>query len=227
MREIILDTETTGLNPDQGHRIIEIGCIELFNHIPTGKFYHSYINPERDVPPQSTAITGLTADFLKPYPIFSQIVDQFLEFIKEDTLVIHNASFDMAFLNSELKRLGYSILPSHRALDTLYLARQKFPGAPASLDALCKRFNIDLSRRDKHGALLDSELLANVYIELLGGRQRSLALQTMEFGEQEEVEGERKTYTLRNFEVSAEEKDRHRKFLEQLKTPLWERLLSS
>ena len=130
MREIILDTETTGLSPDQGHRIIEIGCIELFNHLPTGRFFHSYINPERDVPPASTAITGLTTEFLKPHPIFSKIVEEFLEFIQDDPLVIHNANFDMAFLNSELRRCELDPIPSARAIDTLIMARQKFPGSP-------------------------------------------------------------------------------------------------
>jgi DNA polymerase-3 subunit epsilon len=224
MREIILDTETTGLSPDQGHRIIEIGCIELFNHMPTGKFFHSYINPERDVPPSSTAITGLTAEFLKPHPIFSKIVEGFLDFIQEDPLVIHNANFDMGFLNAELRRCGFDLLPSTRAIDTLAMARQKFPGSPASLDALCKRFNVDLSKRDKHGALLDSELLASVYIELLGGRQRLLNIIKTE-----EITLEIETPTTTNFPlrsctIGQDEKARHTEFLNQLKNPLWQAL---
>jgi len=175
MREIVLDTETTGLDPDVGHRIIEIGCVELVNYMPTGRFYHTYINPERDVPAEASAISGIKTDFLKPFPIFSKIVDEFLSFLGDDPLVIHNAPFDLKFLNAEFERLSHPHFPPHRATDTLKIARAKFPGSPASLDALCRRFQIDLSGRTKHGALVDSELLAKVYLELLGGRQTTFS----------------------------------------------------
>lgn len=227
MREIILDTETTGLSPDQGHRIIEIGCIELFNHLPTGKSFHAYINPERDVPAISTQITGLTAEFLKPYPIFEKIVHDFLAFIQEDPLVIHNADFDMAFLNAELTRANLPVLPKTRAIDTLYMARQKFPGSPASLDALCKRFNVDLSKRDKHGALLDSELLAQVYLELLGGRQRSLGLIETQEEITIEIASTSPAYPARTFELTEEEDSKHKEFLSQIKEPLWASILKT
>ena len=227
MREIILDTETTGLSPAQGHRIIEIGCVELFNHIPTGKFFHAYVNPDRDVPEISTKITGLTAEFLKPYPTFDKIVHDLLAFIADDPLVIHNAEFDMAFLNAELNRVNLPQLPKSRAVDTLMMARLKFPGSPASLDALCKRFNIDLSKRDKHGALLDSELLAQVYLELLGGRQRSLGLNESQEETLIEVETIKADYPMRNFEVTVEENSMHEAFLSQIKFPLWKKYLIS
>jgi len=176
MREIVLDTETTGLEPSDGHRVIEIGCVELINYIPTGRVYHTYINPERDVPLEASAISGIKTDFLKPFPVFAKIIDEFLSFLGDDQLVIHNASFDLKFLNAEFGRLNHPIFPPHRAIDTLKIARSKFPGSPASLDALCRRFQIDLSSRSKHGALVDSELLAKVYLELVGGRQTSLSL---------------------------------------------------
>jgi DNA polymerase-3 subunit epsilon len=228
MREIILDTETTGLSPDKGHRITEIGCVELFNHIPTGQFYHSYVNPERDVPPQAAAISGLTTEFLRPFPVFAHVVEDFLAFIGDSPLVIHNASFDLMFLNAELKRLEKPVIPATRALDTLVMARKKFPGSPASLDALCKRFNIDLSKRDKHGALIDSELLAQVYLELLGGRQRVLKIDAMSEAEETVARAERNhQFPVRRFNLSPSEKEAHTEFVKQLKNPLWEKLLSS
>ena len=177
MREIVLDTETTGLSPQDGHRLVEIGCLELFNHVATGKFFHAYLDPERDMPEGALKIHGLTTDFLRGQPKFADKADEFLEFIGEDPLVIHNASFDMGFINAELKRIGRAVLPMARAIDTLDIARRKFPGAQNNLDALCRRFNIDNSAREKHGALLDSELLAEVYLELMGGRQPGLVLQ--------------------------------------------------
>lgn len=177
MREIVLDTETTGFEPTEGHRIVEIGAIELFNHIPTGRSYHQYINPERSMPAEAFEVHGLGDDFLRSKPRFSDVAQAFLEFIgPESRLVIHNAAFDMKFLNAELNRAGLPTLAQDRALDTVALARRKFPGAPASLDALCRRFGIDNSEREKHGALLDSELLAEVYLELIGGRQPDLVL---------------------------------------------------
>lgn len=178
MREIVMDTETTGLEPGNGDRIVEIGGIELLNHLPTGRTYHQYINPERAMPAEAFAVHGLGDDFLRDKPVFADIADEFLDFVQDATLVIHNASFDMAFLNMELRRLGRSVLPKDKAVDTLDIARRKFPGAQASLDALCKRFGVDNSNRTLHGALLDSEILAEVYLELLGGRQQGLVLET-------------------------------------------------
>lgn len=177
MREIVLDTETTGMDPADGDRLVEIGCVELMNHIPTGRTFHVYINPERDVPAEAVAVHGLSEVFLKDKPTFGEIVGDFMDFIGSDsTLVIHNASFDMKFINAELKTFGFPSIEWKRVLDTLDMARKKFPGSPANLDALCRRFNIDNSNRTLHGALLDSELLAEVYLELLGGRQHGLGI---------------------------------------------------
>ena len=174
MREIVLDTETTGMDPFTGDRIVEIGCVELENHIPTGNYYHVYINPERDVPAEVVAVHGLTEEFLRDKPTFSEHYADFLDFIGDATLVIHNAEFDMKFINHHLQEMGAAAIPKTRVIDSLIMARQKFPGSPANLDALCKRFSIDNSNRTLHGALLDSELLAEVYLELLGGRQTGL-----------------------------------------------------
>lgn len=177
MREIVLDTETTGFEPEEGHRIVEIGAIELLNHLPTGRFYHQYVNPERPMPKEAFEVHGLGDDFLRDKPRFAEIAQDFLEFIGPDSrLVIHNASFDMKFINAELSWVNLPPIPMDRAVDTLTMARRKFPGAPATLDALCRRFGIDNSAREKHGALLDSELLAEVYLELIGGRQPDLVL---------------------------------------------------
>ncbi len=177
MREIVLDTETTGFDADKSDRIVEIGAIELMNHLPTGRTFHVYINPERPMPQEAFEIHGLGDDFLRDKPRFAEIAQGFVDFIAEDArLVIHNASFDMKFLNAELRRAGFPTLPWSRALDTLALAREKYPGSPSSLDALCRRFGVDNSGRDLHGALLDSELLAEVYLELIGGRQPDLVL---------------------------------------------------
>lgn len=171
MREIVLDTETTGLDPFAGHRIVEVGCVELQHYVPTGRTFRAYINPDRDMPAEAQAVHGLTSDFLAKQPPFAAIVDDLLAFIGEAPLVIHNAQFDMKFLNAELARLKRAPLPAERAICTVTLARQRYPGAQASLDALCRRFDIDLSGRTLHGALLDCELLATVYLELRGGRQ--------------------------------------------------------
>lgn len=177
MREIVLDTETTGLDPYADHRLVEIGCIELINHMPTGQQYHQYINPQRPMPKEAFDVHGLGDDFLKDQPVFAEIVDDFLEFIGDDSLlVIHNAAFDMKFLNAELEWLSKPKIAMNRAIDTVQMARKKFPGSPVSLDALCRRFKIDNSNRTLHGALLDSDLLALVYLELLGGRQHGLLL---------------------------------------------------
>lgn len=177
MREIVLDTETTGMDPDTGDRIVEIGCLELVNHVPTGRTFHQYINPERDVPAEVVAVHGLTNQFLADKPTFGEIVGDFVDFIGSDAkLVIHNASFDMKFINAELKTFGFPSVEWKRVIDTLDMARKKFPGSPANLDALCRRFGIDNSNRTLHGALLDSELLAEVYLEMLGGRQHGLGI---------------------------------------------------
>lgn len=176
MREIVLDTETTGFEPSEGHRIVEIGAVELFNHMPTGKTYHQYINPQRMMPKEAFDVHGLGDDFLRDKPLFKVIAQAFLDFIGDARLVIHNAAFDMKFLNAELSAASFAPLPNDRALDTVLMARKKFPGSPASLDALCRRFGVDNSAREKHGALLDSEILAEVYLELIGGRQPDLVL---------------------------------------------------
>ncbi|WP_299837297.1 DNA polymerase III subunit epsilon [uncultured Jannaschia sp.] len=176
MREIVLDTETTGFEPETGDRIVEIGAVELVNHVATGEIYHQYINPERGMPQGAFEVHGLGDDFLKDYPVFRQVGQAFLDFIGDSKLVIHNAAFDMKFLNAELEWMGLPRLPMDRAIDTLGIARAKFPGAPASLDALCRRFGVDNSSRTKHGALLDSEILAEVYLELIGGRQPTMSL---------------------------------------------------
>ena len=192
MREIVLDTETTGFEPESGDRIVEIGCLELHNHMPTGKTYHVYINPERSMPAEAFGVHGIGPDILEPprpaekgevtlldKPKFAEVGQSFLDFIGTDSrLVIHNATFDMKFLNAELRWMGLPQIPNERALDTLAIARKKFPGSPASLDALCRRFGIDNSNRTLHGALLDSEILADVYLELIGGRQPDFALST-------------------------------------------------
>ena len=176
MREIVLDTETTGFDPATGDRIVEIGCVELIDQLPTGKSFQAYLNPERLVPPETTKVHGLTDEFLADKPLFAHIVDELLEFIGDSPLVIHNASFDMKFVNSELHRCGRPPLHPARAIDTIEIAKAKIPGARYSLDELCKRFGIDLSARSKHGALLDAELTARVYLELVGGRQTRLVL---------------------------------------------------
>jgi DNA polymerase-3 subunit epsilon len=176
MREIVLDTETTGLSPADGHRVVEIGAIELENLLPTGRSYHQYINPERPVPKGAENIHGLGDDFLRDKPVFARIAPAFLNFIGDARLVIHNAAFDLAMLNAEFARLDRPALAMSRTIDTLAITRKRFPGAQASLDALCRRFGVDNSGREKHGALLDCELLAEVYLELMGGRQQGLVL---------------------------------------------------
>ncbi|MCA6123338.1 DNA polymerase III subunit epsilon [Bradyrhizobium sp. WSM 1704] len=176
MREIVLDTETTGLDPLRGDRLVEIGCVEIFNRMPTGQTYHVYINPERDMPAEAFAVHGLSTEFLASKPLFAEVVDEFLAFIGDTPLVIHNASFDIAFINAELDRIKRATIPKDRLVDTLLLARRKHPGVSNRLDDLCSRYAIDNSRRTKHGALLDAELLAEVYIDLIGARQSQLIL---------------------------------------------------
>lgn len=225
MREIVLDTETTGMDPFDGHRLVEIGCLELENHIATGRTYHQYINPERDVPAEVVAVHGLTTERLANEPTFSEIVGDFLDFLGTDsTLIIHNAEFDMKFINAELKMFGFPSFDPKRVFDTLMMARKKFPGSPASLDALCRRFQIDNSNRTLHGALLDSELLAEVYLELLGGRQRGLGIDVEAKKldtEQSALPIERTFREPRIFDVSKAEETAHKEMLESLKDPIW------
>ncbi len=216
MREIILDTETTGLDPASGHRIVEIGALELLNHLPTGRTFHVYINPERDMPPEAEAVHGLSSAFLADKPVFRAIVSEFLDFIADATLVIHNASFDMAFLNAELAYLNHPPIPPERVIDSLHIARQKHPGSPNSLDALCRRYGIDNSRRTKHGALLDSELLAEVYLELIGGRQTALILDTVSrtiVDSAPAFQGSRKRSATLPSRLSTEEREAHQAFV--------------
>jgi DNA polymerase III subunit epsilon len=182
MRETVLDTETTGLDPDAGDRIVEIGGVELFNQVPTGRTFHAYINPQRDVPPEAFEVHGLSASFLADKPLFATVADDFLAFVGDARLVIHNAAFDVRFLNAELGWAGRPSIPWARAVDTFELAKRRFPGAQNSLDALCRRFGVDNSGRQKHGALLDSELLAEVYLELMGGRQPDFTLTVVATG---------------------------------------------
>jgi DNA polymerase-3 subunit epsilon len=224
MREIILDTESTGLDPFNGHRLVEIGCIELKNYIPTGATFHTYINPERDVPKEAFDVHGLNYEFLKNHPKFPDITAQFLDFIQEDRLVIHNARFDMKFLNFELRACNLPEIAFERAVDTLKIAKDKFPGAPASLDALCKRFNIDNSGRVKHGALLDAELLADVYLELIGGRQTAMNLEgrLQEGGNSFQESVERPYRAPRAHSPSEEELQHHQNLLKKLNASLWE-----
>jgi DNA polymerase-3 subunit epsilon len=215
----VLDTETTGLNPADGHRIVEIGCIELFNHVPTGQTFQKYLNPERPMPAEALAVHGLTDEFLVDQPLMEEVIDDFIEFIGDARLVIHNAEFDMRFLNAELERLNRPHLDFDRAIDTVGMARRKFPGAQASLDALCRRFEIDNSGRNLHGALLDAQLLAEVYLELIGGRQPGLELAAEavrpEFAESSTPR------VRREHAPSAEELARHAAFVETLEDPIW------
>jgi DNA polymerase III subunit epsilon len=176
MREVVLDTETTGLDPADGHRVIEIGCVELMDHFPTGRSFQRYLNPERDMPMEAERVHGITGAFLADKPRFAEIVAELMKFLGDAPLVIHNAGFDLKFLNAELSRIGGAPIPAARAIDTIEIAKVKLPGARYSLDELCKRFGIDLTAREKHGALLDAELLAQVYLELIGGRQKRFML---------------------------------------------------
>ncbi len=213
MREIILDTETTGLSPITGDRIVEIGAVELINHIPSGKTFHAYLNPERDMPKEAEAVHGLSTAFLKDKPLFKHIAADFLAFVGEAPLIIHNASFDMGFINAELSALNMAAIQSSQVIDTLQMARRSHPMGPNSLDALCKRYGIDNSRRTKHGALLDAELLADVYLELIGGRQTMLTLQaqsnTRTIAFQNERNSHRQRPDVLNQRLSTEEKRLH------------------
>ncbi len=224
MREIVLDTETTGLDPDTGDRIVEIGCVELINHLPTGKTYHQYLNPERSMSEEVIAVHGLTEQFLSDKPKFAEIADEFLAFMgDEDTIVIHNAPFDMKFLNHELKKAGKPLLSYDRVLDTLVMARQKYPGSRVNLNELCKRFSVDSSRRTVHGALLDSELLADVYLAMILDKELKF-VQNVEKKEKINLSTNvsRETLSPRTFEISAQELAAHADFVGKIKNNLWE-----
>jgi DNA polymerase III subunit epsilon len=219
MREIVLDTETTGLDPYQGHRVIEIGCIELMNRIPSGLTFHRYINPERDVPAEAASIHGISGDFLKDKPLFAEIVDEFVAFVGDSPLVIHNAAFDIGFINAELERAKRPVLTRERLVDTLLLARRKHPGSSNRLDDLCGRYGIDNSRRTKHGALLDAELLAEVYLELIEARQAQLGLieaGTVTALSQRIAIAVRPRLTALAPRISEEEREAHRRFVASL-----------
>ena len=221
MREIVIDTETTGLDPRGGDRIVEIAAVELVNHLPTGRVFHHYLNPERDMPEDAFAVHGLATDFLADKPRFAEIAEPFIRFIDGARLVIHNAEFDLAFLNAELGRLSQPGLARDRAVDTLALARQKFPGAQASLDALCRRFTIDNSARTKHGALLDAELLSEVYLELIGGRQAGFDLAMARGVQQAAGDAVRRFRPARPHTPSLAELAAHAALVARLREPLW------
>jgi DNA polymerase III subunit epsilon len=229
-REIVLDTETTGMDPADGHRIIEIGCVELLNHLPTGNVWHHYINPEREVDAGAVAVHGIKTEFLKDKPTFGELVGSLLDFIGSAPLVIHNAAFDIKFLNAELKGYGFPAFKVSEAIDTVMIARKKYPGSPANLDALCRRFSIDLSGRDYHGALLDAQLLASVYLELLGGRQHGLGLASNPnstssaetYSSQNILSTKERPYREpRHFPIDETEAEAHQKMLSTLKQALW------
>jgi DNA polymerase-3 subunit epsilon len=237
MREVCLDIETTGLDPRDGHKIIEIAAIELIDKRKSGKFFHTYVNPRREVPQEAFRIHGISTEFLQDKPIFDHVIQKFLDFIKDSKLVIHNAAFDTKFINYELRILGLEGLDMWDIVDSLLIARNKFPGAQNSLDALCRRFNIDLSRRTKHGALLDSELLADVYVELMGGAQSGLDFSREE--KQSEIKPsvvlpeikieaktiddlEKKILPKRDFSLLEEDLTKHREFIvKNIKNNLW------
>ncbi|MBU6339578.1 MAG: DNA polymerase III subunit epsilon [Rickettsiales bacterium] len=230
MREICLDIETTGLNPNEGHKIVEIACVEIINKVRSGKVFHTYVNPRRDMPAEAFAIHGISTEFLQDKPIFDHIVHKFLDFTKDATLVIHNAAFDTKFLNHELSILGLEPIKKENVVDSLIIARNKFPGAQNSLDALCKRFGIDLSKREKHGALLDTELLVDVYVELMGGMQRGLSFDDFKnekksasiIEKNNEIKKVRKTLEKREFPVPDEILQKHQEFiLKNFKSNFW------
>ncbi len=224
MREVVLDTETTGLKPNGGDRLVEIGCIELINHVASGESFQCYVNPQRDMPEGAFNVHGLSSQFLADKPIFADVAEDIRAFLRDDKLIIHNAAFDLGFLNAEFKRIGGESIPPSQAIDTVALARKKYPGAPASLDALCRRFEIDNSHRTLHGALLDAELLAEVYLELIGGRQPGLVLsaakvEAVESGDQPA----RSARAPRPHAPSSAEKAAHADFIATLDDPIWNR----
>lgn len=228
MREIVFDTETTGLSPQDGHRLVEIGCVEIFNRVQTGKSFHAYINPERDIPREAEAVHGLSFNFLSDKPLFHTVVGDLIEFLGDSPLVAHNATFDFAFLNWELSQCGHVPIALSRMVDTLTMARSRHPGAKHSLDALCTRYGIDRSQRIKHGALLDAELLAQVYVELCGGRQIGLILAEtpaagMQLADAATIVARtlRPVRAARPHAASPEELARHAAFIQKLVDPLW------
>lgn len=236
-REIALDTETTGLDPYSGHRIVEIGCVEMINHVATGNHFHAYLNPERDMPREAENVHGLSSMFLQDKPLFRSIAASFLAFIGDSPLVIHNAGFDLKFLNAELEKENLPLIDGARAIDTVLMARKRFPGQPANLDALCKRFQIDTSKRTKHGALLDAQLLSEIYLELKGGRQAHLGLASKQEAPWQQTHAEETQPSsnaetelvfsspthipYRTFPASSEELAAHRALLEKIPNPVW------
>ena len=223
MREIVLDIETTGLEYKEGHKIIEIACVELSNFVPTGEFHQVFINPKRESNSSAKEKHGISDDFLKDKKLFKEVIPDFLKFIKNSPIVAHNAAaFDIPFLNYELKSNKFDVI-KNPIIDTLILAREKFPGSPANLDALCRRFDIDLSDREKHGALIDAKLLAKVYLELKGGQQPNLILDSKkEENEKDKIKiFEKKILKDRNFVLSNEEKEKHKEFIKKIKNPIW------
>ncbi len=221
MREIVLDTETTGLDPSAGHRLVEVACVELMNHLPTGREFQRYVNPMRDMPDEAYAIHGLSAEFLRGQPEFAAVAPALLAFVGDSPLVIHNAEFDMRFLNAELALASLPPVPRERAIDTLAIARRRFPGAPANLEALCRRFNIDDSARVRHGALLDANLLAAVYVELIGAREPGLDLAHARSGANGAAGAKRALRPPRPHAPSEAELAAHKEFLAKLKQPIW------
>lgn len=224
MREIVLDTETTGLDPAAGHRLVEIGCVELINHMPSGQVFQRYLNPEQPMPAEAFEVHGLSDEFLADKPLFGDVAADFLAFIGDSPLIIHNADFDMKFLNWELKVAGHPALLKSRAIDTVIMARRRFPGSPANLDALCRRFGIDNAGRQKHGALLDSELLAEVYLELIGGREPGLELAARHANGAPLLANQavaRVARPPRPHRPTAEEDAAHAAFLGKITNPIW------
>ena len=223
MREIVLDTETTGLYADKGDRVVDIGCVELINHRPTGKVYHQYLNPEREIDAEALSIHGITDEFLKDKPKFAEVVDEFLAFIGNDPLVIHNAPFDIGFLNMELSKVNRPLLQMDRVVDTLVWARKKYPGSQVNLNALCKRFDVDLSKRTVHGALVDCELLADVYLAMILDKELKFT-QHVEKQEKKVLSTNvsRETLPARKFDVTPEELAAHTEFVGKIKENIWE-----
>ncbi|MCC3245728.1 DNA polymerase III subunit epsilon [Methylocystis sp. WRRC1] len=228
MREIVFDTETTGLDPSKGDRVVEIGAVEILNLIPTGRVFHAYIDPERDMPEEAFRVHGLSREFLSQHRKFREIAEEFIDFIEDSPMVAHNAEFDVRFINAEFAMLNFAPLAPARIVDTLAIARRLHPGSPASLDALCQRYGIDLSRRDKHGALLDAGLLAEVYAELMGGRQAALSLQTVSVSRRTQTSDLlRARPALLEDRLSPAEDEAHRAFVAGLsKSVIWDRYLT-
>ncbi len=219
-RQIVLDTETTGLSPENGDRIVEIGCVELINFVPTNNTYHQYINPDRKMSEGAFRVSGISNAFLLDKPKFEEIYKEFLTYISDSAIVAHNAKFDVGFINSELQKVNEQNFITNEIIDTLAIAKRKYPGAQASLDALCKRFEIDITKREKHGALLDANLLVDVYIELIGGKQTSFILSNKSNTFEEKKEN-KKIYDRRKFEITDKELIEHQKIINKIKKPIW------